>query len=207
MSQRELARRSGKNISTISFTLQGKTWGDKYPPLDDIEAYARALGVPVAQLRGDETTAIQHPAPLPIRELLRRIGAQAVVPEDAPFFEDVIAHAGKGGSFPDDVMDALPIGKKGKKSPLHVKFSLRVHGDCMEPDIRQGDVVVFDRRVEIRPGRIVVALVNMEETVIRRIAEDQGYRLLVANQHHDPIPVDWRVQIAGVAVGGQYVLV
>lgn len=129
------------------------------------------------------------------------------VAESSPLFDDLIGHGGRGGSFPGDIADALPTWMdKRTIEDLENRFRLRIHGTCMEPDINDHDVLIFDKRRMIEPGRIVAALVNMEETVIRKLVMKDGYLLLVANKNHDPIPVDWRVQIAAAAVGGQYEL-
>src|SRR5262249_22503295 len=130
--------------------------------------------------------------------------------DDVPIYEDLVAHAGRGGSVPGDIIDALPTYKgarRGRKKKLKDRFRLRVHGRCMVPDIQPGDVLLFDRTLPLQIGRIVVALINGEETVVRRVAEVDGYRVLIANEAHTaPIPIDWRVQIAAVAFLGQYVL-
>lgn len=184
-----------------------------FPSGDVMERMTRVLGVSMDYLFGKdrpEQPEDKPPEPLPWDELLRRIGAEPLDEDedDIPIYEDLVAHAGRGGSFPGDIIDALPTyeeRKKGKK--LKERFRLRIHGRCMMPEINPGDVLLFDKAIAVQVGKVVVALVNMEETVVRRVAEIDGYRVLVANDKKiKPIPVDFRVQIAAVAYLGQYSL-
>ncbi len=63
ISIRELARRTGINNATISQIENGKTWAGKIPPLDDVRKFARALGVTIEQLVGeDDAPAARSPA-------------------------------------------------------------------------------------------------------------------------------------------------
>jgi transcriptional regulator with XRE-family HTH domain len=50
MGLRELARRSRVNVSTVSETERGVIWAHGYPPLEQVRAYADALGVPLGVL-------------------------------------------------------------------------------------------------------------------------------------------------------------
>lgn len=52
LSLRELARRSGISAATISLTENGQRWHNRLPPYDDLQAYARGLGVSVDELIG-----------------------------------------------------------------------------------------------------------------------------------------------------------
>ena len=81
------------------------------------------------------------------------------------------------------------------------RFCLKVRGDSMiEDHICEGDYVVVRRQETARDGQIVVALVDGEETTLKRFFKENGrYRLQPANSSMDPIYAD-DVQIQGVVV-------
>jgi repressor LexA len=70
-------------------------------------------------------------------------------------------------------------------------FALRVRGDSMiEDHICAGDYVLVERAQTARDGEIVVALVNGEETTLKRIyREGDKTRLQPANAAMEPIVV------------------
>jgi len=78
-------------------------------------------------------------------------------------------------------------------------YALRVRGDSMiEEGIMPGDTVIAERDMEARDGDVVVALVNGEETTLKKIfREGQFVRLQPANPRMDPIYVR-NVDVQGV---------
>jgi repressor LexA len=81
-------------------------------------------------------------------------------------------------------------------------YALRVRGDSMiEDGIHDGDIVLVEGRQEARNGEMVVAILEDEETTLKRLyKEKKGYRLQPANSSMDPIYVD-DLQIRGVVIG------
>ena len=81
------------------------------------------------------------------------------------------------------------------------RFCLKVRGDSMiEDHICEGDFVVVRRQETARDGQIVVALVDGEDTTLKRFFKENGrYRLQPANSSMDPIYAS-DVQIQGVVV-------
>jgi repressor LexA len=83
-------------------------------------------------------------------------------------------------------------------------FVLRVKGDSMiEDQIRDGDLVIIERRDTASDGETVVALVDgMDATLKRFSRKGSEIRLDPANESMQPIvlPAN-RVQVQGVAVG------
>lgn len=200
---RELARRSGKNISTVSQTLAGKTWGDKYPPLDDIEAYARALGVSEGLLRGVEPFPdVPAKRVLTDDELFAKIGAGYV--EDIPVIDDVLVSAGPGSAIPQDIDDTLP--QRSRRRHFKHLRTLAVTGRCLEPELRHGDFVVIDRDRAAEPGKLVVAVRDEEEALIKRLVERDGLLYLATNDGRPDLPVDDHVRILGPVVAYQRML-
>ncbi|HXI02829.1 MAG TPA: transcriptional repressor LexA [Candidatus Saccharimonadales bacterium] len=83
-------------------------------------------------------------------------------------------------------------------------FVLEVSGDSMiDEQIRDGDFVVVEERVRARDGEMVIALIDGEETTLKKFfRQGEKIRLQPANAAMDPIIVDGsRVRIQGVVVG------
>lgn len=220
--QRELSRRSGRNISTISFTLQGKTWGDKYPPLDDIEAYARALGVGVEELTGEVT-----PAP--------------VVEDRAAHDEETTAYAELGKQIMSIVnqrrniergpqvriLDIQQVPVVNGLSASELASDVRqvaewiavssaqlngaqdpvayiINGDCLWErwGIKTGDTLIVDAaNREPRDGQIVAARINdQEETAKEFHRVPEGIDLRPTSPGYDAIPIRGTDQLTIIGV-------
>ena len=83
-------------------------------------------------------------------------------------------------------------------------YVLRVRGDSMiEEHIQDGDYVIIERREEARNGETVVALIDGENSTIKKFyREDDKVRLQPANPALQPVRLDeGRVRIQGVVVG------
>ncbi len=93
-----------------------------------------------------------------------------------------------------DLGDLVPRGKD--------VYALRVRGNSMiEDSIKDGDVVLVERREEARDGETVVAVLPGEETTLKRLyREPGGYRLEPANAALQPIHVK-DLEIRGVVIG------
>jgi repressor LexA len=80
-------------------------------------------------------------------------------------------------------------------------FAVRVHGDSMEPTLREGDVVVFWTQGAVEPGRIVAVHVHWDGVVIKRLQRhgDTWY-LYSDNPEHPPVPLHEADKVLGVAV-------
>ena len=81
-------------------------------------------------------------------------------------------------------------------------FALRVRGDSMIDDgIREGDIVICEKRTSARNGETVVALLNGGEATLKRWHRENGrVRLQPANSRLKPIYSN-RVRVQGVVVG------
>ena len=82
-------------------------------------------------------------------------------------------------------------------------FALRVRGDSMVEDgIRDGDLLVVQRREEAEVGQTVVALVDGEATVKRFYRQGEKVELRPANERFSPIVAEpSSVRVEGVVVG------
>ncbi|MFO0972806.1 MAG: transcriptional repressor LexA [Phycisphaerae bacterium] len=97
---------------------------------------------------------------------------------------------------PDSIdLESLFAGKQGT-------YVLEVRGDSMIDDhIRDGDYVVVEPRETAENGAMVVALLENDETTLKRLYREKGrYRLQPSNPRHAPRYVD-DLRVRGVVVG------
>jgi repressor LexA len=82
------------------------------------------------------------------------------------------------------------------------RFVLEVNGDSMiEAQIADGDFVVIQKQSYARPGQIVVAQTEDDETTLKYWFPESGrIRLQPANSQMDPIYVD-NASIVGILIG------
>jgi DNA polymerase V len=68
-------------------------------------------------------------------------------------------------------------------------FYLRVIGDSMSDDIREGDILVVDRAAEAEDGDIVIVRIFNDFTVKKLSLEGGKIWLLAANESYQPIEI------------------
>ncbi|MFZ0566275.1 MAG: translesion error-prone DNA polymerase V autoproteolytic subunit [Chlamydiales bacterium] len=125
-----------------------------------------------------------------------------IIPKTAtllPFFEVGIA-AGFPSPADDYLERQLDLHELLVEHPA-ATFFVRVEGDSMiEAGLQSGDILIVDRSLKPRNGKIVVALLNGEFTVKRLKIEDQKLYLLPENPRYQPIEVaeDSDFQVWGV---------
>lgn len=67
-------------------------------------------------------------------------------------------------------------------------FGLQIKGNSMEPRFVEGDIVIVRKQPYAENGDIVVALINDDETTIKKIKiTDQGIMLIPMNNNYEPI--------------------
>lgn len=81
-------------------------------------------------------------------------------------------------------------------------YALRVNGNSMiEDSIRDGDLVLIEKRASARNGETVVAILEGDEATLKRYYKEEGrIRLQPANSTMEPIYVN-DIQIRGVLIG------
>lgn len=71
-------------------------------------------------------------------------------------------------------------------------FGLKIKGDSMEPRIQNGDVVIVRKQSDADDGDLVIALVNGNEGMCKRLKKMQsGIMLLSNNPAYDPYVFSW----------------
>jgi DNA polymerase V len=126
-----------------------------------------------------------QPAPCTVTDIAKlKRGAATKLPQFA---------SQPAAGFPapaDDLVEkVLDINDLVVENPAST-FFVRVQGDSMEgAGIFSGDVLVVDRSVEARDGKIVVAAVYGELVVKRLKKQGSGFALYSEQAGYDPIPV------------------
>jgi len=108
------------------------------------------------------------------------------------------ASAGDIGTFPDNreivTWIMIPRKKPGK-------FGIIVHGDSMEPEIHDGDIVIVDPDLSIENGSKVVVIIDGEAFVKKIYFEDNAVILQSNNDKKYPPKVIPRRKINAFVVG------
>lgn len=67
-------------------------------------------------------------------------------------------------------------------------FGLRIKGDSMSPRIQEGDIVIVRKQSDADSGDIVIALVNGDEAVCKRLQKyADGLSLISLNPQYEPM--------------------
>ena len=108
--------------------------------------------------------------------------------------------------FPSPADDYVEVGIDLNEQLIHhptSTFFLRVSGDSMlGAGIHDGDLLVVDRSLDRRPGRVVVAVLDGAFTLKRLVRHRGRLRLEAANSAYPPLELHrcGDVQIWGVAI-------
>jgi hypothetical protein len=159
---------------------------------------AKALGVPHGVLVGsDEDSALlTPPRRLTEAELYERFGIR---PYDQPIaIEGIAVSAGPGAGVPQGIDDAIPRRVKGSK----YLWEAPVVGDCMTDEINPGELVIYSTRLGAEIGKIMVALRDEEELIIKRL-KLAGDKQVLRPNHGKDVPVDERIRFLGRGVSVQ----
>ena len=108
--------------------------------------------------------------------------------------------------FPSPADDYVEVGIDLNEQLIHhptSTFFLRVSGDSMlGAGIHDGDLLVVDRSLDARPGRVVVAVLDGAFTLKQLVRHRGRLRLEAANSAYPPLELHrcGDVQIWGVAI-------
>ena len=106
-----------------------------------------------------------------------------------------MAQCGPNGTILDgNPIDRIPISTKILGFPSADAFLVRAKGDSMEPKIKNGDLVIVNKKNKPADGNIVVC-VNNEEVLIKKIQQmdndnifltslNQNYKAILADKHN-----------------------
>jgi DNA polymerase V len=102
----------------------------------------------------------------------------------------VVARISAGLPSPaeDWIEGRLDLNRHLIKHPAHT-FYMRVIGDSMSDEIREGDILVVDRAAEAEDGDIVVVRIFNDFTVKKLSLKEGRIQLLSANEAYAPIEI------------------
>lgn len=162
--RQEICDDIGVKYTTFTDWLNGNT----YPRIDKIELMANYFGINKSDLVEDNRTRSANRIPV-----LGRVAAG--IPIDA--IEDIIDY--------EEVSDKL--------SQAGELFGLKIKGDSMTPRICDGDVVIVHQQSVAESGDIVIATINGDDAVCKKLhIFDKTVLLYSLNPLYDPINVTGR---------------
>lgn len=103
----------------------------------------------------------------------------------------VLARVSAGFPSPADdfVEKKLDLNELVVSHPV-ATFFVRVEGESMiDAGIHAGDILVVDRSLEAKHGKIVIAVVDGEFTVKRLLIDDEGVTLVPENSTHKSLKI------------------
>lgn len=139
-------------------------------PSDKIEEIANALGVSPSYIMGWKDTT-EEPAP-------KRKGV--VIP--------VLGHVAAGIPIEmiEDIIDTEEIPEDMAKHGEF--FALKIKGDSMTPSINNSDVVIVRQQEDAENGDIVIAAINGNDAVCKRLKKySDGISLISLNPAYEPL--------------------
>ena len=173
-----------------SYISRLESGGYKRPSGDMLSKIAGALRVSINSILHGEQQPTERP--MSMNEMIQRLQVEA--PIEIPVVDQLI-HAGEGAIVQDSVYLSQ---KKGRGRMLRAAL---VKGDCMEPDIYEGDTIIVDMDASPKIGCVVVALVNGDDLQVKRLAalRDGKAILECKNPKYPPQEVE-DIKIQGVVI-------
>ncbi len=163
LSQSELAKELGLSTSTISMYEVGK----REPDFETEEKIADYFNTDLNILRGRDSERIDdsHGTSIPV---LGRVAA-GIPLTAAEYIIDT-----------EEIPQAMAADGE--------YFGLQVKGDSMEPKISDGDVVIVRKQSDADDGDLVIALVNGDDAVVKRLKKyADGIALISTNPAYEPM--------------------
>jgi len=157
-----------------------------------------------------KVTVFEHVGGLEKKGLLRRLKHRArsleltsrvEFPDKAHACLPLVGHIAAGAPI-EAIENEETIGLDSLFNTSKGLFALKVRGDSMiDEQIRDGDLVVVERRETAHNGETVVALLDNGEATLKKYYREKGQiRLQPANPDFSPIYVD-DLRIQGIVVG------
>jgi repressor LexA len=155
-------------------------------------------------------TVFEHVESLIKKGLVRRrsnkarsleLTASARLPDERPTLLPMVGRIAAGRPIQAvESSDSLDLETVfSSRNPLGV---LKVSGDSMiDEHIRDGDLVVYEKRSNARNGETVVALIDGDEATLKKFYKEKNrIRLQPANAKYQPIYAE-NVEIQGIVIG------
>jgi len=189
-----------RQIEILTMVRDGRRRNGYSPTLQEI---ADELGI-------SKITVFEHVEALLRKGLLTRrtnrarsleLSASASLPDQRPTMLPLVGRIAAG--IPIEAIESREaVDLEEMFTSRHPVGVLTVSGDSMiDEHIRDGDMVVYERRSNPRNGETVVALVDGEEATLKKFYKEKSrVRLQPANPKYEPI-FTTNVEIQGVVIG------
>jgi transcriptional regulator with XRE-family HTH domain len=160
--QEDLAQVAGLTRGYIAKIEMGIV---KSPTIDTFEGLAQGFHMTLDELREELTGRVTTQATQPEDLLTRYVSAQ---PHRLVVQTDFVAHAGEPVQPPEYYW--IP---RGGAAPKGIE-AINVHGNCLEPTIMPGDVIIVDKNASVDVGQIVACVYRDELHLgrLRKVADD-----------------------------------
>jgi len=189
-----------RQIEILTMIRDGRR-NDGYSPT--LQEIADRLGI-------SKITVFEHVESLIKKGLVSRrsskarslaLTGQARLPDERPTLLPLVGRIAAGRPI-EAVEHRESLDLESVFSSRHPVAVLRVVGDSMvDEHIRDGDLVVYERRSNARNGDTVVALLGGDEATLKTFYKEKNrVRLQPANPKYDPIYAR-EVDIQGVVIG------
>ena len=168
--QFELAHRSGISRSYVAKIETGLS---KAPAQDTFSALANAFDMSLDEMQEIMTGKKPKSRQETPEQILERL--RVAQPISIPIYTEFPFHAGEPVEPVDYVYRA-----RSRGAPRNIEGYI-VHGNCLEPTINNGDIIIVDREGSIDEGNIIAALISGEIHLgkLRKIAGE----LYLENKH------------------------
>lgn len=94
--------------------------------------------------------------------------------------------AGSSAESVQDIIDTEEIPEKLARQGDF--FGLQIHGNSMEPRMKEGDVVIIRRQEHAETGDLVIAAINDADAMCKRLRKYRdGIELISANPSYEPM--------------------
>lgn len=164
ISQTEICQTLGFSMSTFSDWVHART----YPRIDKIELMANYFGIEKSDLVEERTKSQRAGVAI---NVLGRVAAGIPINAITEIIdtEEISEDLAKTGDF----------------------FALKIKGDSMEPRIVDGDVVIVKQQEDAENGDTIIALVNGDDAVCKRLRKYRdGLELISNNPAYAPMFFD-----------------
>lgn len=165
LKQSDLVDITGISKGALSSYISGRY----IPKQNNIYLIAKALNVNEAWLMGADVPITRYSSIKGIKiNVLGRVAAGIPI------------------SAIEEIIDTEEISEEMAKTGEF--FGLQIHGDSMEPRIYDGDVVIVRQQDDAESGDIVIAIVNGDDAVCKRLAKySDGISLISLNTKYEPM--------------------
>lgn len=155
MNQVELASKLKINKSVVSSWMNGA----RYPRMNTIERIAAIFRIEKSDLIEDKNLTSQGARSIRIPVLGSVIAGQpAYAAENIIGWEEVTTRMAKQGKL----------------------FALKVRGDSMIPEFKEGDIVIVKEQPDVESGEIAVVLINGDEGTLKKVKKTEDGIFLYA---------------------------